>query len=40
MRHSISVRNVAVFSPHWDFWDPEVSDPALRTINVSLNFTL
>jgi TonB-linked SusC/RagA family outer membrane protein len=40
MRVSLSVRNVAVFSPHWNFWDPEVSDPAPRTFNVSLNFTL
>lgn len=40
MRLSLSVRNVAVFSPDWNFWDPEVSDPSPRTYNVSLNFTL
>ncbi len=40
MRISLSIRNVAVFSPHWNFWDPEVSEPAPRTFNVNLNFTL
>ncbi len=40
MRLSLSVRNVAVFAPHWNFWDPELSDPTPRTYNVSLNFTL
>lgn len=40
MRISLSVRNVAVFSPHWNFWDPEVSEPSPRTFNVNLNFTL
>jgi TonB-linked SusC/RagA family outer membrane protein len=40
MRLSLSVRNVAVFSPDWNFWDPEDSNPAPRTYNVSLNFTL
>ena len=40
MRLSFSVRNVAVFAPHWNFWDPELSDPTPRTYNVSLNFTL
>ena len=40
MRLSLSIRNVAVFSPNWDFWDPEVSQPSPRTYNVSLNFTL
>ena len=39
MRLSLSVRNVAVFSPDWNFWDPEDSSPAPRTYNVSLNFT-
>jgi TonB-linked SusC/RagA family outer membrane protein len=51
-RISASVRNVAVFSPHWDFWDPErgwsynynvdatTSTPTPRTFNLTLNFTL
>ncbi len=40
MTLSLSARNVAVFSPHWDFWDPENSNPAPRSINASVNFTL
>jgi hypothetical protein len=40
MRLSFSVRNVAVFAPHWNFWDPENSSPAPRTFNFNLNFTL
>ncbi|WP_019540246.1 SusC/RagA family TonB-linked outer membrane protein [Proteiniphilum acetatigenes] len=50
MRVSLSVRNVAVFSPHWNFWDPErrnpdtdnpnSMEPTPRTYNISLNFTL
>ena len=40
MRLSGSVRNVACFAPGWDFWDPEVGNPAPRTFNLSVNFTL
>ncbi|MDD4515831.1 TonB-dependent receptor [Massilibacteroides sp.] len=40
MRLSLSVRNVAVFAPHWDFWDPEKSEPTPRTYNISVNFSL
>lgn len=40
LRLALSVRNVAVFSPHWNFWDPELSDPTPRTYNISLNFSL
>ncbi|MDR0756806.1 MAG: SusC/RagA family TonB-linked outer membrane protein [Tannerella sp.] len=52
LRLSASVRNAAVFSPHWNFWDPErgwnysdnkeadTSTPTPRTFNLSLNFTL
>jgi len=40
MRLSFSVRNVAVFAPHWNFWDPENSNPSPRTFNFNLNFTL
>jgi hypothetical protein len=52
LRLSASVRNAAVFSPHWKFWDPErgwnysdnnaadTSTPTPRTFNLSLNFTL
>lgn len=40
MRLSFTCRNVAVFSPHWKFWDPEQSKPTPRTFNLSVNFTL
>lgn len=40
MRLSGSIRNVGVFFPHWNFWDPENSGPSPRTYNISLNFTL
>lgn len=40
MRVSASVRNAYVFAPHWNFWDPEVSDPSPRTFNLSVNFSL
>jgi hypothetical protein len=45
LRLSASVRNAAVFSPYWHFWDPEkgesgVSGPTPQTFNLNLNFTL
>lgn len=40
MRLSMSVRNVAVFTPHWDFWDPETKVPTPRSFNLGVNFTL
>ena len=46
MRISASVRNAAMWAPHWDFWDPEPGRetnyvaPTPRTYSVSLNFTL
>jgi TonB-linked SusC/RagA family outer membrane protein len=46
MRITAGVRNVAVWSPHWKWWDPEAitntggSTYSPRTYNVSLNFTL
>lgn len=40
MRLSLTCRNVAVFAPHWNFWDPEQSKPTPRTFNLSINFTL
>jgi TonB-linked SusC/RagA family outer membrane protein len=52
LRISLSVHNVGVFSPTWDFWDPErgwnygdnaawdQSSPTPRTYNLSFNFTL
>lgn len=48
MRLSFTARNVAVFSPHWNYWDPEKRDkdniqkrePTPRSFNVGINFTL
>lgn len=47
MRFSLTARNVAVFSPHWKFWDPEAWDaddnrvePTPRSFNIGVNFTL
>lgn len=40
MRFSLSARNVGVFAPHWNFWDPEKSEPLSRTFNLGVNFTL
>lgn len=40
MRFSMSVRNVAVFAPHWKYWDPETGNPTPRTFNLGVNFTL
>ncbi|MCK9342720.1 MAG: TonB-dependent receptor [Massilibacteroides sp.] len=44
MRLSLSVRNVAVFSPKWDFFDPESTEywgsTSPRTFNLGVNFTL
>jgi len=51
MRISASIRNVAVWSPHWKFGDPEsgrkpngdeltAGSPTPRTYNLSINFSL
>jgi len=40
MRLSLSVRNAAVFAPHWEFGDVEGGDITPRTYALSLNFTL
>ena len=40
MRLYGSVRNVGVWAPDWDFWDPENSGPTPRTFTVGVNFTL
>lgn len=39
LRISASVRNAAIWSPHWEFGDPE-DFPMPRTYNLSLNFSL
>lgn len=40
LRVSLSIRNVAVFSSKWKYWDPENSNPTPRTFNLGVNFTL
>ena len=40
MRISASVRNPAVWAPHWTHWDPETGTATPRTYNLNLNFTL
>lgn len=35
-----SVKNVAVWSNNWDYWDPETGSIAPRTFNFGLNVTL
>lgn len=39
LRISASVRNAAMWAPHWEFGDPE-GFPVPRTYNLSLNFSL
>lgn len=36
----LTVRNVAFYAPHWDFWDPESVGPTPRTYTLGLNLTL
>jgi hypothetical protein len=40
LRVTAGVRNVAVWAPHWKWWDPENGTHVPRTYNISLNFTL
>lgn len=41
MRVIGTVRNVAIFSPHWrNMWDPETGEPYGRTFSLGVNFTL
>ena len=40
MRISASVRNPAVWAPHWTNWDPETGTAMPRTYNLNVNFTL
>ena len=35
-----SIRNVAVWAPDWEYWDPENSGPTPRTFTIGVNFTL
>lgn len=41
MRITGTVRNVAIFTPHWKkMWDPETGEPYGRTFTLGINFTL
>lgn len=40
LRVSASVQNAAVWSPKWNFWDPESGTVTPRTFNLGLNITL
>ena len=40
MRLTLTARNVAVWSPHWTFWDPENGSLSPRSFNLGINFTL
>lgn len=40
LRVYFTVRNVGVYAPDWDFWDPENSGPTPRTYTFGLNLTL
>ncbi len=40
MRFTATIRNVGTWAPHWNFWDPEQSEPLPRTFNLGVNFTL
>jgi TonB-linked SusC/RagA family outer membrane protein len=40
LRFSIGVQNAGVWSPHWNFWDPENGSLSQRLLNLSLNLIL
>ena len=40
MRLSLSMRNVGVWTPSWEFGDPEAGDYTPRNYNFGINFTL
>lgn len=40
MRFSLSVRNVGILAPNWEFGDPEGGDITPRTFNLGVNFSL
>ena len=35
-----NIQNAALWSPHWDFWDPEYSGPNPRYFTLGINLTL
>jgi len=40
LRLSCSIQNLAVWSPDWNFWDPESGSVTPRTFNFGINVTL
>jgi TonB-linked SusC/RagA family outer membrane protein len=40
MRLTVTGRNIAVWSPYWNFWDPENGSLSPRSFNLGVNFTL
>ncbi|MDR1098255.1 MAG: SusC/RagA family TonB-linked outer membrane protein [Tannerella sp.] len=40
MRLTVTARNMAVWSPCWNFWDPENGSLSPRSFNCGINFTL
>ena len=40
MRLTMTVRNAAVWAPHWTFWDPENGSLSPRSFNLGINFAL
>ena len=40
LRISGNIKNAAVWTKEWDFWDPENSGPTPRTVTLGLNITL
>jgi len=40
LKFYFTVKNVAVYTPDWDYWDPENGGPTPRTFTFGLNVTL
>lgn len=40
LRIFANVKNVAVWAPHWNYWDPENGGPTPRTYTFGINLTL
>lgn len=40
LRATLTSRNLAVWSPQWDFWDPENGSLSPRSFTLGINFTL
>lgn len=40
LRLSLNIQNAAVWSPHWNYWDPESGSVTPRTFSFGINVTL